>query len=165
MLGLEPIDSIVLESACQAEIASGLPTADRESFVPLLNQGITEDQIIESQQVLHDRGYVKLHYTIGRHPQAMEVKPRGFDLYASTRIPDLQHLITEVGRHLVREEQMDNRALADALHQPIRIVTHILAVLESKGWITTGEAYGGGYQHIDVLRVSPDLKRWLEKVN
>jgi hypothetical protein len=164
MVGLEPIDSLVLESACQTEIASGLPIADRGSFMRLLSQAITEDQIIESQQVLHDRGYVKLHYTIGRHIQTMAVRLPGFDLYANAHIPEFQALIANVGRQIVREGKLDNRAISDAISQPIRVVTHILAVLESKGWIETEEAYGGGYQHIDVLQVSPDLKRWLEKL-
>ena len=90
--------------------------------------------------------------------------PLGFDLYAQAKIPEIQSLIAEAGRRIVRNEQMDNKALADALHQPLRIMTHVLAVLESKGWIRTGPAYGCGYDHVDVLWVSLELKRWLEKL-
>ena len=36
--GLEPIDSLVLESACQTEIANGLVIADSDSFLPLLSR-------------------------------------------------------------------------------------------------------------------------------
>jgi hypothetical protein len=160
--GLEPIDSLVLESACQTEIAAGLPIADRVSFLPLLQRGITEEQIIESQEVLQARRLVKLHYTVGHHTQDTEVTALGFDLYANATIPNFQRLVADVGRQILREEQTDNRALAESLNQPIRIVTHVLALLESKRWLQTGEAYGGGYQHVDVLWVSPELKRWLE---
>lgn len=160
---LEPIDSLVLKSACEAETATGLPIADRDSFLPLLDEGVTDEQIIESQELLQTRGLLKLHYTLGHHPQSTEVTLLGFDLYANAFIPCFQDLITDVGRQIVREEQTDNRALADLLNQPIRIITHILVLLESRGWLRTGEAYGVGYHHIDVLWVSPELKRWLEK--
>jgi hypothetical protein len=162
--GLEQIDSLVLESACQTEIATGLPIADRESFLPLLERGITEEQIIESQEALQTRRLVKLHYTAGHHTQHTEVTALGFDRYANATIPSFQHLVADVGRQIIREEQTDNRALAESLNQPTRIISHILALLESKGWLQTGEAYGGGYQHIDVLWVSPELKRWLERL-
>lgn len=162
--GLEPIDSLVLESACQTEIATGLPIADKDSFLPLLERGITEEQIIESQEVLQTRKLVKLHYTGGHHTQDMEVTALGFDRYANASIPNFQRLVADVGRQIIREEQTDNRALAESLNQPIRIITHVLALLENKGWLETGEAYGGGYQHIDVLWVSPELKRWLERL-
>jgi len=161
---LEPIDSLVLQSACEAELETGLPIADRTSFLPLLQLGITAQQIIDSQEILRARGLLKLHYTIGCHVQSAEVTPRGFDRFANERIPRFQDIIEDVGRRIVRDEQMDNRAIADSLGQPIRIITHVLALFESKGWLQTGEAYGGGYQHIDVLWVSPELRRWLEKL-
>lgn len=163
--GLKLIDSLVLAAACENEIRSGLPMTEREVFLALIgSQGVDVDQVIESQEFLQSEGFVKLHYTIGRHPQTTEVLPSGFDLYAESRIPEMPALIPEVGRRIVREEQMDNRALAEALNQPLRIVTHILAVLEGKGWIETGLAYGAGYHHVDVLWASPALKRWLDSL-
>ena len=164
MEGLEGIDSLILEAACRAEISTGLPGVAVDSILPPLREkGISEDEIIESQEVLQGRGYLKLHYTIGHHPQHMTVEPLGFELYARARIPDFQTLLDEVKWRIAREEQMDNRALANALGRQIRIITHILTVLESEGWVETERPYGYGYHHVDVVSVSPELKRWAKK--
>lgn len=162
--GLEAIDSLVLETACQTEIATGMSTAIRDSFHSLIEQGVSAEQIIESQEILQTRGFVKLHYTLGHHPQSTEVTARGFDLYAKAKIPGFRGIVVDVARLIVEGQHTHNRSLAEALNQPIRIITHVMAHFESKGWLETGEAYGGGYQHIDVLWVSPELKRWLEKL-
>ena len=124
---------------------------------------MTTEQIRESQEILHSRGFFKLRHILGNAPHHAEVTPFGFDLYASKKITGFQGILAEVGRLVVGGQHMDNRALAESLNQPIRIITHVLAHFESKGWLETGEAYGGGYQHIDVLSVSPELKRWLAK--
>ena len=125
---------------------------------------MTTEQVIESQEVLQGRGLVKLNYTLGHHPQSMRVTPLGFDLYANARVPSFQRIISDVGRLIVGGEHKDNRALAESLNQPIRIITHVLAYFEYKGWLETSEAYGVGYHHIDVFRVSPELKRWLNRL-
>ncbi len=54
---------------------------------------------------------------------------------------------------------MNNRSVAEALNQPIRIVDHIFESLESNGLIEYGKSIGGGGSHIDVFWVSPELRR------
>jgi hypothetical protein len=138
--------------------------ADSDSFLPLLEQGVTMEQIRESQEILHSRGFVRLRHSFGTDPHDAEVTPSGFQLYAKKNITSFEKIIAEIGRLIIGGQHMDNRALAESLSQPIRIITQVLAHFESKGWLQTGEAYGGGYQHTDVLWVSPELKRWLERL-
>jgi hypothetical protein len=156
--GLTPLESTVLEAACRAELQTGFRHVDMESFTPLMAQlGMSEDQVIDVQNLLEAEGFIKLRR------KNMTVLPLGFDIFARTCIADYQEIVAEVGRRIIREEAMDNKALADGLNQPLRLMTHVLHVLESKEWIRTGEAYAGGYDHVDVLEVSPLLKRWLER--
>jgi hypothetical protein len=117
---------------------------------------------METQEVLENRGFLEVNRVIGPpHVYDFTVSPAGFDLFVHAAIPRYAELCANVGRHLVRGEHMSNRALAQALNQPNRLIEHILESLAHNGFIKYAESIGGGL-HMDVYWVSPELRRMLE---
>jgi len=165
--GLAPVDTVIFDALCRKTVETGFALIDdiEPVVADLYERGISEHQFVETQQILEGRKYVRLHPTGGpQHPYSMTVTPYGFDQFAKTAIPEFQKLVAEVGRRLVRAEQMENAELAIALGQPRRIVDHVLEIFESKGWVELGRQIGGGYESITVDSVSPELRRTFERI-
>jgi hypothetical protein len=162
MEGLAPNDRLILEALCRNTIATGFALIDDIAPVveALKKQGISEQQIVETQDLLEELGYVKLRRTAGpAHPYCQTVTQLGFEKFANARISGFQNLIDTVRqRVLVQGDQLENAELAKALGQPLRIVSHVLEVMEDRGWITLTREIGGGYESLRVDLVSPSLK-------
>jgi hypothetical protein len=162
---LTPIDCVIFERACRVAIEQGHSDliSGEQLILDLGKQGISEAQIMETQDVLERRHYVEMYRVVGPpHAFDFAITIMGFDQFARTGIPDYRKLCADVARCLVREEHMDNKSVAEALNQPIRIIDHVFESLESNGLIKYGKSIGGGYAHIDVFWVSPELRRKLE---
>jgi len=96
------------------------------------------------------------------HVDAFSVRPIGFDHYVRAAVPDFNRICTDVTRMLVRQESTSHRAIAQELKQPTFLIEHIFRLLESNGLIKYAESMGGGI-HMDVVWVSPELRRKLEQ--
>jgi hypothetical protein len=162
--GLTRIDSVVFETACRMALDGDSEWVNANPLIAALApQGISETQIIESQEILDSRGYIELHQTIGPpHVDDFSVRHFGFDQYVRTAIPEFNRIYTDVARMLVRGESMYHREIAQKLNQPTFLIEHVFRLLESNGLIGCGESIGGGL-HLNVLWVSPELKRKLEQ--
>jgi hypothetical protein len=122
--------------------------------------GISETQIIETQEILNGRGYIKLIRTMGQpHVNVFTVQPFGFDKYVRVAVPDFSQICTDVMRILVREESMNHKEIALRLNQPTFLVEHVLHLLESNSLVRYAESGSG----VNVFWVSPELKRKLEQ--
>ncbi len=161
---LTRIDSVIFETACRMALDKDSPLINADPLVAALApQGISEAQIMETQEILDSRGYIQAHRTIGPpHVDAFSVRPLGFDQYVRAAIPNFNRICTDVVRMLVRGESMSHRGIAQELNQPTFLVEHVFRLLESNGLIKYAESIGGGL-HMDVLWVSPELKRKLEQ--
>ena len=162
MGGLAPKDKLILEALCRNTIATGFALIDDITPVveALRERGISEQQIVEAQDLLEELGYVKLHRVAGpAHPYCQTVTLTGFDTFANANIPGVQNLIATVRQRVRQDDQLENAELAKELGQPLRIVDHILEVMENRGWITLTRESGGGYESLRVDLVSPSLKR------
>jgi hypothetical protein len=161
--GLARIDGTVLEAICRIAIENEMPFVDGEPLVEKLQAvGITEGEIMETQEVLEGRRLLEVRRTLGPpYVYSMKITPMGFDLFAHSCIPEYSKLCGDVGRCLVRKEYMDNRSMAQALDLPLRVVEHILEAFQHNGLIKYSESMGGGL-HMDVYWVSPELRRKLE---
>ena len=161
--GLARIDGIILEAICHIAIENEIPFVEGEPLIGKLKTvGITEAEIMETQEILEGRGYVEVHRTMGPpYVYSMKVTPMGFDIFAHKCIPDYTKLCADVGRCLVRQEHMSNRSMAQALNLPLRVVEHIFEAFQHNGLIKYAESIGGGL-HMDVHWVSPELRRQLE---
>jgi hypothetical protein len=165
MDGLTRIDSVILEHACRIAIEQGhsvLISGDR-LVSELAAQGISEAQIMESEEVLEGRYCVRIHRVMGPpHAYDFAITTAGFDKFAQVGIPEYGKLCAEVARLLVREEHQSNTGVAQALSQPIRIIEHIFESLEHHGLIKFQTSHGGGGLDMYVYWVSPELRRKLE---
>ena len=161
---LTRIDSIIFERACRIAIDQGDPDiiSGKQLVSELGAQGISEAQIMETQDVLEGRRYIKLHRVIAP-PHALDfaITTVGFDRFAQVGIPDYGKICGDVARLLVREAEKTNTGVAQALNQPIRIIEHIFESLAHNGLIKFDTERGGGL-HIYVFWVSPELRRKLE---
>jgi hypothetical protein len=161
---LTRIDSVIFESACRMALEGDNPLINSDPLIAaLLPQGISEAQIIETQEILESRGYIELHRTIGPpHVDAFSVRTFGFDQYVRAAMPEFNKICTDVVGMLVREESMSHRGIAQELNRPTFLIEHVFRLLGSNGLIKYGESIGGGL-HMDVFWVSPELKRKLEQ--
>lgn len=162
--GIARIDAVILKAICRITIESEMPFVQPDALTEKMAVvGITEAEIIETQEVLEGKGILELSRTMGPpHVNFMKVTPLGFDLFAHACIPDYSKLCADVGRSLVRQEHMTNGSLAQELKIPLRVVDHILEALRYNGLIKYAESIAGRLC-IDVYWVSPELRRKLEE--
>jgi hypothetical protein len=157
-------DGIIFESACRMALAEDNPLINPDPLIAALReQDVSESQIMESLEVLDNRGYIQLHRTMGPpHVDAFSVQSFGFDYYVAAAIPEFDRLCTSVARLLVQGETMSHRGIAQELQQKPFLIEHIFRLLGSRGLIKYAESIGGGL-HMDAFWVSPELRRGLER--
>lgn len=157
--GLAPIDSVIFEHACKISIEQGHSTLIHGGRVvsELAPQGISEEQVMESEEVLEGRFYIELYRVLGPpHAYDFRITSYGFDQFVQSAVPNYGELCADVGRLLVRGRHESNRSIVHELHQPVRIVDHILETFEHNGLIKSSQTIDGT---IDVFSVSPELRR------
>jgi hypothetical protein len=165
MPGLRPIYAKVLEAVCRVAIEAETTIADADVLSERLSRvGVTEAEIIEAQEVLDNKGLLKVLFTVGPpHVCSTQVTMEGFELFARSCLPDYGKLLADVARLLVQNMESNNRSIANELGAPLLVVEHILEALGSNGWIKYSDASGGGL-HRHVYWVSPELKHELEDI-
>jgi hypothetical protein len=161
--GLSAIDTVIFEHACKIAIEQGhsIVVNAQQLVSDLARQGISEEQIIESEEVLERRLYIEPFRVMGP-PQAYSFKitSYGFDQFVQAAIPDYSRIFASVARLLVQEIHDRNVSIAKTLEQPIRIVDHILESLKHNGLIKFSQTMDGT---IHVYSVSPELRRRLQE--
>jgi hypothetical protein len=162
MDGLTPIDSVIFEHACKIAIEQGHSTLIHGGRIvsELASQGVSEKQIMETQEVLEGRLYIELYRVLGPlHAYDFHITSYGFDQFVRSAVPDYGRLCADVGRLLVRDGHDTNHSIVHELQQPIRIVDHILETFEHNGLVKSSQTMDGT---IGVYWVSPELRRKLE---
>lgn len=161
---LTRIDSVIFETACRMALDGDSTLINPHPLVAALTpEGISETQIMETQEILESRGYIELLRTAGPpHVDAFNIRQFGFDQYAKVAVPDFDRICTDVVRMLVRGESMGHRGIAQELNQPTFLIEHIFRLLESNGLVKCAQSISGGL-HMSVSWVSPELKRKLEQ--
>jgi len=166
MEGLSSIDNAIFEHACRIAVEQGHAySIDASQLVSELQaKGISEAQIMETQDVLEGRYFIEPQRTIGP-PSAYDfaITSYGFEEFAQVGIPNYGAIVTSialfVAQEVSRTEGQYSRTIASETGQPIFLVEHILKVLERNGHLKCdGEHEGDIY----VYMVSPELRRQLE---
>jgi len=166
IVGLTKIDSIIFECACKMAIEQGYSLIEATQLVSALRrQDISESQILETQQILEGRGYIKPFRVVGpEHVYDFAISDYGFNQFAQVGIENYPGLCANVARMLVRQEETEKTSIAQRLNQPVLVIHHIFVALESKNLITCL-----GHRSVDgqmfVHWVSPELRRMLEAQN
>lgn len=158
--GLAAIDAKVLAAICQLTIEAGENLVNSGPLVNRLAQsGITEPEIIESQEVLENQGLIRLSHGIGPVCVcASFATMSGFERFAQAQIADYSDIVKSISLCVARGDASNNTEIAERLTLPIRVVDHVLYLLEARRLIRSVKSSGGGL-HIDVMTVSPELRR------
>jgi hypothetical protein len=159
--GLSPIDSVIFEHACNVAMEQGHSSLIHgERLVKELEpQGISEEQIMETEEILEGRLYIEVLRVMGLpHAYDFAITSYGFDQFAQAGIADYGTLCRDVARLLVQEEHRSNFTIAQQLSKPIRIVDHILETFKYNGVLRSSQTLDG---QIHVNWISPELKRKL----
>lgn len=143
--GLAKIDSVIFEAACRAVMDAG-PSSyihGEEFATELEAQGISTQEVMDAQEVLESRGYIKLWRVMGPpHPYKFGITSLGFDAFVHAAIPDYGKICADVARCIVRDDQKNNFGIAKELKQPARLVSHIFESLEHNGLIKFADRMG-----------------------
>jgi hypothetical protein len=167
--GLTPIDMTIFEHACRIALEQGhADFIDAKRLVSELDtKGISEAQIMETQDVIERRSYIEPKRVVGP-PSACDfaITTDGFEEFAQVGIPNYGTIVTSIARFLAQEvsgtEGQYSRAIAGKTGQTVFLVEHILKVLAGDGLIKCDGVEEGD---IYVFWVSPELRRKLEGNN
>ncbi len=162
---LNRIDSLLFEKACRIAIDQGQTLVNEEPWLAQLEGlDLTEEQIADSQQILDEYGFIERHLTMGPHRiYSFSITLTGFQEFAKVGVPRFNELVSEVAAHLRRNEMSTGDGLAQALNQPLRVIEHILELLENNDLIKISRQHGGSY--MTVWDVSAKLRRMVEEGN
>ena len=152
----------MLAQACEIAIEQGhIALIHGERLASeLAAQQISDEQIIESQEVLEGRLYVSLHQVMGPpHVYDFRITSYGFEQFVQSALPNYGELCADVARLIVQERHTENATIISELQQPAAVVDHILESLKQNGLIKT---QGMLNRTIYIFWSSPELKRRLE---
>ncbi len=97
---LTPIDCVIFERACRISIEQGHSDliSGKQLVMELGKQGISEAQIMETQEVLEGREYIEIYCVLGPpHAYEFAITTTGFDQFARTGIPELSKTLCRCG--------------------------------------------------------------------
>jgi len=158
--GLNQIDNLVLKESCELEISEYKQIINpKDLFVKNGQYIIPESELSDSLEMLDRHGYIQLHRNLGAGPYQYGITLFGFDKYASAYINDYQQIIHDVIISIVNQSLGNNSEITKKLVQPIKLIDHILDLLESNGHLNLSKTIDGG---VRIYNVSPALKRMLQ---
>jgi hypothetical protein len=161
--GLYSTDTVVLRHAgAKAIEADETLLGSTAVLAELRDEDVTEEAFLESLQVLDERGYVKVHRTLGSGILSMghfTITTLGMQEYARAFLPSYAELLEDVVAQLVNGERVTDRQIAGEIDVPRILVEHVFDVLQSRGLIKLSKTTG---PNSHVIQVSPQLARMLQ---
>jgi hypothetical protein len=158
---LTKIDSLVLKLACEEANKRGHSFVSPDSFLEEAKAlDIPEEDFYDSLEVLDSRGYIKGHKVFDRtnRIKSLNINIFGYDEYAQTYLENYPEIIKSVIAEIVNLDKTDSLEIASSLNQQVRVINHILEILESQGLIRFLKLSGGDNK-ILVRSYTPELKR------
>lgn len=157
--GLTKTDNLVLKLSCDHELLNNNVIIDPASlFGPKGIHEIPKGELLDTLEVLDQGGYITLSRHLGPGPYRYRITLFGMNEYANAYIADYQNIVSSVGFAIVNSGLTDNKTISKELSQPLRLVSHILELLENKNYLKLAKSIGGPMQ---VFNISPTLKRSL----
>jgi|tagenome__1003787_1003787.scaffolds.fasta_scaffold20615811_1 hypothetical protein len=163
--GLDRIDSLVFRIIGDATLETGSANFDTVQFIADATDelAITDDQVIESLEVLEGEQYIRISRTLGGELRGMkrfEITTYGLEIYLrayDTRYPLFeQSILARLAAQTSR--QGTEKELAESGDVPRLVVRHVLDVLASNNQLKLSKTLGGseGWRYYNV---SPRLRR------
>lgn len=164
--GLYSTDTRVLQLAGEVALEQNHQLIESEEVLRRGEpDGITEEGLLESLQVLEEHGYVDIHATMGpgiSGMSAFSVTLNGLDEYVRAFVPDYDATFERIVVQLVNASGSgsSDRALATEIDTSRLIVEHVLDILAARGLIKVTKMSG---PNTAVDYVSPQLGRLLQE--
>ncbi|HAX44471.1 MAG TPA: molecular chaperone Tir [Solibacterales bacterium] len=161
LAGLSKIDAIIFALCCNRTFEVPFLLIDREWLAEATGAlGISTENVVETQEVLHNRDFAKVHWTMGpKHICSMTVTEWGFNQFAISH-PDYTRALESVALMIIRDRDGSSHEMMKKSDLPPRLIEHALFVLENNQYIRTTKVHGG---NIFVDYVSPELRREIER--
>jgi TIR domain len=157
--GLTQVDNLVLRLTCEEVLRVDSFIAPDQLYVRTDAVGLGREDVLDSLEVLGQRGYLKLSLVLGGVPRGIShFKPTlvGMETFASSYIPEYSSSVRLVAAEILNHDNRDNRAIASAIRIHGPIVDHILNQLEARGLLKLSKSISGA---VFVVSISPELKR------
>lgn len=162
--GLNDTDTLVLKLCCEDLIQNGNTLIDNVWHQGVFEQAqsmeIGEQDVLESVEILADKGYLDVTIPWGGNIAMMKVTDRGFKVYARSYIPDYDNIYRAVALEIVNRDAKDVGTIAKAIEQPAVVVEHVLNELDSRNLLKIQRYLSEG---VVIETVRPGLKRWLQE--
>jgi len=155
--GLTRLDSVVLMESCSLALEKDTSYLEtQELFGRILNQGISNDELFESLDVLDDYGYIKGHKTIDGLIHYYDVKYLSIRQYALEKYPNFGDIETQIAVSIANGQSTDQ--IARDLNCPTIIMDGFMEHLHLSGYVECFRMMDG---HWEITRISPRFKRML----
>lgn len=155
--GLHKIDTLVFTQACQSVLLKGERSVNlSEIYNDLKAQEISDEDILESLEVLDSKGYIKATKVLGGSIPFFTISTFGFDQFARANIDNYEEKTNDICIKLINYSLKNNVDVVDMTKYPLALVNHVFDLLENKGLINMVKALGGLYI---VTNISPEFKR------
>ena len=157
--GLNRIDNIVLKIACESELRQYKYVVDpKTTYYGDIDINIPESELSDSLEILDQHGYIKLHRSLGDGLDSFDITTHGFESYARTYISNYKDILTDTVFCIVNKDKKTNSEISELLGQPLKLIDHILHVLEMNRHLKLGKELGG---NVMIFSVSPSLRRMM----
>ena len=155
--GLHKIDTLIFTQACQSVLLKGERSVNlSEIYNDLKAQEISDEDILESLEVLDSKGYIKATKVLGGSIPFFTISTFGFEQFAQINIDNYEEKTNDICIKLINHSLKNNVDVVDMTKYPLALVNHVFDLLENKGLINMVKALGGLYI---VTNISPEFKR------
>lgn len=155
--GLHKIDTIIFTQACQNVLLKGERSVNLSAiYNDLKAEKISDEDILESLEVLDSKGYIKATKVLGGSIPFFTISTFGFEQFARVNIDNYQEKINDICIKLINHSLKNNVDVVNMTKYPLALVNHVFDLLENKGLINMVKALGGQYI---VTNISPEFKR------
>jgi len=158
--GLAPIDNKVFLLCCERALELPYLLVERDWLVSKTQElGLTLEEVVDAQEVLANRGYLKIHRRIGpRHIHTVTLTERAFHEFART-LPEYQDLVDRIKVLIVQDKVTSSFQMAEKSGVRQSLVNDALFVLAKDRMIRTDTQANG---EIYIMDVSPELRRTVQ---
>jgi hypothetical protein len=161
--GLTRVDSLVLKLLGEHAITRGHSFGSADGiFEKARALDIDEGNFFESLEILHSRGLIEGHKTVGSGDKidTFLMTIFGFEEYAKLYVEKYPSIVESVALQIVNHNVTTNSSISSALHQPVMVINHILALFGNNGLIGTSQTIDGT---VEIYNVSVELRRRLRR--
>lgn len=160
---LTSIDTQVLRRGCEHAIEQNSRLVqDRGFFEAIYALGISQEQLLESAEILNNKGLIEPSRTIGSQLAGFTITVHGFENYGRFCIPNFHDLIRQTMALLVNDGLVTNGDIADRLGIALLTSEFILDLLHVRGYIKVLKTLGGNRDNVRVFTVTVQGKRFLQ---